>query len=137
MFNPDKQVSEILINAIVLGGAESCAEVLEHIRNNISAGSNMTLLGFWNEDMNALDIKFAREHQIPVYSDLDKALALNGLNLIIDLSQSSSIRKRVQEKTLQGVSVIDHDACLAFMHQSYNHVPEEDTGGNGVAVSLR
>ena len=102
------------MKTVIIGGGKGALAIIE-----LAMGAFLTELALEVEclvdrDPNASGMAFAREHGIRTSDDMDEAMALPGLELIIELTGDDSVLDKIYKTIPAGVKLIDHTFAHIF-----------------------
>jgi two-component system NtrC family sensor kinase len=103
----DQHDNPAFITAIV-GGGISCYEILKQYREGQLDQMNMKVMGVSSPDPHAEGFIYAGEMGIFTTADYKDLYAINGLNLIIELTGSEDIIRDLLRTKPRGVALLDH-----------------------------
>ncbi len=92
----------------IIGGGKACYQLLHLLNQERLSRLNMEIIGVSDIDDSAPGFKYAKELNIFTTTDFTELFTLKELNLIIELTGSSSIREQVAKSAPKGISLIDH-----------------------------
>jgi PAS domain S-box-containing protein len=98
------------LNAAIVGGGKACYDLLHLLDKERLSRLNLNIIGVFDVNPEAPGLLHAKFLNLFATTDMKKILALDGLNLIIELTGSSTLRDELYEKRPSGVSIIDHKA---------------------------
>ncbi len=102
------------MRTVFVGGGRGCRAVLELVVQRRLATLSLEILGVVDLDPNAPAMDFAREHEWPTFTDLDNAMKLPGLDLVIELTGLDDVRNEILQRAPAGVRVMDHTMARVF-----------------------
>ncbi len=102
------------MKAIFVGGGTGCRDVLELFIQGQLAILDLEILAIVDIDPEAPGMVFARRQGWSTMTDLEKALALDGLDLIIELTGSEDVLDKIFFNMPPGVRVMDHVMARVF-----------------------
>jgi len=102
------------MKAIFVGGGAGCRDVLDLFLQGQLAILNLEILAVVDIDPDAPGMVFARRQGWPTMSDLEKALAIDGLELIIELTGSEDVLDKIFFNMPPGVRLMDHVMARVF-----------------------
>ncbi len=112
------------ITAIV-GGGNACYDVLKQYQEGKLSQMNMKIMGVSSLDPHAKGIIYAGEMGIFTTPDYNDLYAVDGLNLIIELTGSEKVEKDLLRTKPRGVALLDHKtAKKLFIAEA--HLQEEE-----------
>lgn len=100
--------SRLPLKAAIIGGGKACDDLLALLSGERLRQLNMEILGVSDIHPEAPGIERARALGIFTTADFKELYALPGLNLIIELTGSTSVREEMIRTKPIGVSSIDH-----------------------------
>jgi two-component system NtrC family sensor kinase len=103
----DQHDTPAFITAIV-GGGISCYEILKQYREGQLDQMNMKVMGVSSPDPHSEGFIYAREMGIFTTADYKDLYAINGLNLIIELTGSEDMIRNLLRTKPRGVALLDH-----------------------------
>ncbi len=102
--------ANVPLGVALVGGGRACYDLLRLLDKERLSRLKMKILGVSDVNQDAPGLRYARELQLFATTNMDDLFALEGLNLIIELTGSPSLRDQIYLKRPSGVSVIDHKA---------------------------
>jgi len=102
------------MRTVFVGGGQGCRAVLELVVQRRLATLSLEILGVVDLNAFAPAMVFARHNQWPTFTGLEEALALPGLELVIELTGEDSVRDEILERVPTGVRVMDHTMARVF-----------------------
>ncbi len=102
------------MKAIFVGGGAGCRDVLELFIQGQLAILDLEILAVVDTDPDAPGMIFARQRGWPTMTDLEQALLLDGLELIIELTGSEDALDKIFFNMPPGVRVMDHVMARVF-----------------------
>jgi PAS domain S-box-containing protein len=102
--------AQLPLNAVIVGGGKACYDLLRLLDKDRLSRLKLNVLGVSDINPDALGLRYARLLNLFTTTELDELFALEGLNLIIELTGSPALRDKIYEKRPAGVSIIDHKA---------------------------
>ncbi len=102
------------MKTVFVGGGEGCRAVLELVVQKRLATLSLDILGVVDIRPDAPGMRFAREHGWATFMELDSALALHGLELVIELTGIDSVRDEIYRRVPERVRVMDHNMARVF-----------------------
>ena len=102
------------MKAIFVGGGAGCRDVLDLFLQGQLAILDLEILAVVDIDPDAPGMAFARRQGWPTMTDLEKALALDGLELIIELTGSEDALDKIIFNMPPGVRLMDHVMARVF-----------------------
>ena len=98
----------------IVGGGRGCRAILEMVISGHLHSFPLEILCVVDPVENAPGMVYAKEHNIATLAYLDEALALPGLEVIIELVGSDEFLKDLYGEIPPGVRVIDHHTARLF-----------------------
>jgi PAS domain S-box-containing protein len=102
--------AELPLNAVIVGGGKACYDLLRLLDKERLSRLKLNILGVSDVNPDAPGLRYARVLNLFATTSMDELLALDGLNLIIEMTGSAALREEVYVKRPSGVSIIDHKA---------------------------
>ena len=102
------------MKTVFVGGGQGCRAVLELVVQRRLATLSLDILGVVDVDANAPGMVFARSRGWATFTDLDAALGLDGLELVIELTGLDQVRDEIYRKLNGSVRVMDHNMARVF-----------------------
>jgi two-component system NtrC family sensor kinase len=102
--------ANIPLGVAVVGGGRACYDLLRLLDEDRLSRLKMRILGVSDINPDAPGLTYAKELRLFATTNMEDLFQLEGLNLIIELTGSSSVRDQLYQKKPSGVSVIDHKA---------------------------
>jgi two-component system, NtrC family, sensor kinase len=99
------------LHVAIVGGGEACFDLLHLLDAERLSRLKMRILGVFDKSPEAPGIRYAKELNLFVTDRMEDLLALQGLNLIIELTGVAALQNEIYSKRPPGVSVIDHKAA--------------------------
>ena len=97
-----------------MGGGRGCRAVLELVVQRRLATLSLQILGVVDLDPHAPGMAFARDQGWPTFTELQEALALPGLELVIELTGVDQVRDEILRKAPAAARVMDHTMARVF-----------------------
>jgi len=115
------------MKTVFVGAGQGCRAVLELVVQHRLATLSLEILGVVDLNPDAPGMRFAREQGWPVYTSLDDALGLPGLELVIELTGINQVRDEIYHRAPQNVRVMDHSLARVFwdLDEVVQHLREE------------
>jgi PAS domain S-box-containing protein len=95
----------------IVGGGKACSDLLHLLDSERLSRLNLKILGVFDKSTEAPGIRYAKELSLFVTDRLEELFALQGLNLIIELTGVAALQNEIYAKRPAGVSVMDHKAA--------------------------
>ncbi len=102
--------ANVPLGVAVVGGGRACYDLLRLLDKDRLSSLRMKILGVSDVNPDAPGLRYARELHLFATTNMEDLFHLEGLNLIIELTGSASLRDQIYLKRPSGVSVIDHKA---------------------------
>jgi two-component system, NtrC family, sensor kinase len=102
--------ANVPLGVALVGGGRACYDLLRLLDKDRLSMLKMRILGVSDVNQDAPGLRYARELHLFATTNMDDLFGLEGLNLIIELTGSASLRDQIYLKRPSGVSVIDHKA---------------------------
>ena len=103
--------AEIPMNVAIVGGGTACHNLLKILDKDRLTRLKMKILGVSDKNPEGMGIRYAEELGLFTASNLQELFTLEGLNLIIELTGSDSVRDEILQTKPSDVSFIDHRAA--------------------------
>lgn len=95
------------VRAAFIGGGKACAELLELIRDRRHLTRHIEVLGVYDKDPDSPVTNLARELGARTTTVPEQLLKLEGLDLIVDFTDSEKTRNKILGAMPRGVSYLD------------------------------
>jgi PAS domain S-box-containing protein len=102
------------LKTVFIGGGQGCREVLEMVEHGWLGHLNLDVLAVADIRPDAPCMAYAKEKGLQTYSDFKEAVALPGVELVIELTGSDHILEEVNRLVPPDVRVIDHNIARVF-----------------------
>ena len=102
--------ANVPLGVALVGGGRACYDLLRLLDKDRLSRLKMRILGVSDVNQDAPGLRYARELHLFATTNMEDLFALEGLNLIIELTGSTTLRDQIYLKRPSGVSVIDHKA---------------------------
>lgn len=102
------------MKTVFVGGGQGCRAVLELVVQKRLATLSLEILGVVDIDLQAPGMVFARRHGWATFTELDQALALQGLQLVIELTGIDRVRDEIYRRIREPIQVMDHNMARVF-----------------------
>lgn len=111
----------------IIGGGKGCRDILELAVEGRLQTMSLEVMVVVDPDPEAPGMVYAREDKIPTMSDLDTAVRLPGLELILEVTGKDIVLERIYQLVPPGVRVMDHVLARVFwdVEQADNRLREE------------
>jgi PAS domain S-box-containing protein len=115
------------MKTVFVGAGQGCQAVLELIVQHRLATLSLDILGVVDLKADAPAMRFAREQGWATFTDLDDALALPELELVIELTGIDGVRDEIYHRVPRHVRVMDHSLARVFwdLDEVVQHLREE------------
>ena len=101
-------LSETCFKAGIVGGGQSCYDLLKLLSNNTSSRLNIQVAGIADINPDAPGISLARENGILTTNDFHELFNIDGVNLIIELTGSIEVADEIARDKPAGIPLMDH-----------------------------
>jgi PAS domain S-box-containing protein len=88
--------------------------VLELVFQHKLAALSPEIIGVVDPDPDAPGMVLAQEHDLPTYASVEEALALPGLELVVEVTGIDDVREEIMRLVPDHVRVMDHDMARVF-----------------------
>jgi len=102
------------MKTVFVGGGAGCRDVLEMVVEDRLATLSLEILGVMDLDPDAPGMQFAREHGWRTFTDLEEALSVPGLDMVIELTGHDHVRDEIYRVGPPQVRVMDHHMARVF-----------------------
>jgi two-component system NtrC family sensor kinase len=102
------------LKTVFIGGGQGCREVLEMIEQGWLGYLRLEVLAVTDIRSDAPCMTYAKNKGLQTFTSYKEALALPGIELVIELTGSHEILKDVNRLVPPDVRVIDHDIARVF-----------------------
>ncbi len=114
-----------ILNAAIVGGGNACLEILKQYREGQLQPMNIEIIGVSSPDRHAEGFRCAKEMGIFTTADYKDLYALDGLNMIIELTGSDEIAKDLLQTKPGNIALLDHKtARMLWIAEA--HLREEE-----------
>ena len=103
--------AEIPMNVAIVGGGRACYNLLKVLGKDRLSRLKLKILGVSDRNSKAPGFRHAKELNLFTTTSFQELFTLEGLNLIIELTGSKSVRDEITRTMPSGVSLIDHRAA--------------------------
>jgi PAS domain S-box-containing protein len=103
--------AEVPLNVAIVGGGKACFDLLRILDKDRLTRLRIRILGVSDLNPDAPGFRHARALNLFTTTSLQKLFALEGLNLIIELTGSARVKEEIYRTKPPDVSVIDHMAA--------------------------
>jgi len=109
--NRQQTRAELVLNVAIVGGGKACSDLLHLLDEERFSRLKLKILGVFDKNDEAPGIRYAKELNLFVTDRMEDLFALEGLNLIIELTGVAALQNEIYAKRPAGVSVMDHKAA--------------------------
>ena len=109
--NRQQTRAELVLNVAIVGGGKACSDLLHLLDAERFSRLKLKILGVFDKNDEAPGIRYAKELNLFVTDRMEDLFALEGLNLIIELTGVAALQNEIYAKRPAGVSVMDHKAA--------------------------
>ncbi|MBW1881828.1 MAG: PAS domain S-box protein, partial [Deltaproteobacteria bacterium] len=102
------------MKTVFVGGGTGCRDVLEMALQHRLATLSLEILGVMDLDPEAPGMRFAREHGWSTFTDLEEALSVPDLEMVIELTGHDHVRDEIYRMGPPQVRVMDHNMARVF-----------------------
>jgi len=102
------------MKTVIIGGGKGCRAIIELAMGAFLKELPLDVICVADPDSEASGMVFARRHGLPTTSDMDEAIQLEGLELIIELTGLDSVLRQIYQTLPPGVKLIDHTFAHIF-----------------------
>jgi PAS domain S-box-containing protein len=99
------------LNVVIIGGGRACCDLLRLLNDNRRSSFRIKIMGVADINPESTGMQFARALGLLTTTRTEDLFALEGLNLIIELTGSPDLRDEIYRKKPPGASVLDHKAA--------------------------
>ncbi|MBS1237579.1 MAG: sensor signal transduction histidine kinase [Deltaproteobacteria bacterium] len=99
------------LHVAIVGGGKACSDLLHLLDAERLSRLKIKILGVFDKNAEAPGIRYAKELNLFVTDRMEDLFALQGLNLIIELTGVAALQNEIYTKRPVGVSVMDHKAA--------------------------
>jgi two-component system, NtrC family, sensor kinase len=99
------------LHVAIVGGGKACSDLLHLLDAERLSRLRMKILGVFDRNPEAPGFRYAKGLNLFVTDQLEDLFALEGLNLIIELTGVPALQDEIYAKRPAGVSVMDHKAA--------------------------
>jgi len=99
------------LHVAIVGGGKACSDLLHLLDAERLSRLKIKILGVFDKSPEAPGIRYAKELNLFVTDRMEDLFALQGLNLIIELTGVAALQNEIYTKRPVGVSVMDHKAA--------------------------
>lgn len=98
----------------IIGGGKGCSDILEMTLSGRLRTISMKVMCVVDLDPEAPGMVLARDNNILTLSDIETAVSLPGLDLIIEVTGNDRVLDQIHDKAPPGVRVMDHVLTRVF-----------------------
>ena len=102
------------MRTVFIGGGQACREVLEMVEQGRLGYLNLEVLAVADIRVDAPAMAYAKQKGLQTYVSYKEALAIPGIELVIELTGSNDMLREVNRLVPPEVRVIDHDIARVF-----------------------
>ncbi|MCP4677558.1 MAG: PAS domain-containing protein [Deltaproteobacteria bacterium] len=102
------------MKTVLVGGGRGCLAILKMLVHKRLTAFSPEVLGVVDPDLDAPGIVFARKRGWPVFSNIEDALALDGLELVIEVTGLEEVREQVARSVAGRIRVMDSQMARIF-----------------------
>ena len=102
------------MKTVFIGGGQACREVLEMVGQGRLGYLNLEVLAVADIRADAPAMTYAKQKGLQTYVSYKEALAIPGIELVIELTGSNEMLREVNRLVPPDVRVIDHDIARVF-----------------------
>ena len=113
------------LTTVIVGGGKGCHEILKQHREGQLDSMNISVMGVSSRDPHAPGFLYARELGIFTTTDYHDLYAIEGLNLIIELTGSGDVLKDLLRTKPRNVALLDHKSAR-MLWTVETHLREEE-----------
>ncbi len=110
------------MKTVIIGGGKGCRSLIDLTTGTLLSELTIDVVAVMDIDVNAPGMVYAREHDIDTITDLHTALAIEGLQLVIELTGDNSVLEELYKLLPPGVRLIDHE----FTHLFWDLINAQD-----------
>jgi two-component system, NtrC family, sensor kinase len=103
--------ADLPLHVAIVGGGKACFDLLHLLDAERLSRLKIKILGVFDKSPEAPGIRYAKELNLFVTDRVEDLFALQGLNLIIELTGVPALQNEIYSKRPAGVSVMDHKAA--------------------------
>ncbi len=104
----------VSVKTVFIGGGHGCKAVLEMYVQDRLKVLDLDVLAVVDRNMQAPGMVYARELKLRTLGSIDEAMAMDGLELLIELTGRDDILEEIYRKLPTGVRVLDHVVARVF-----------------------
>ncbi len=110
------------MKTIIIGGGKGCKSILDLTKGSFLKELKLEILAVVDINENASGMKYARELGIKTTTNLNEALSIDDLELIIELTGNDKFLQELYKNLKTGTKIIDH----TFAHVFWDLVNAQD-----------
>ncbi|MCP4665841.1 MAG: PAS domain S-box protein, partial [Deltaproteobacteria bacterium] len=96
------------MNVAIIGAGKACYDLLKILDEDRLSNLNMRILGVSDVNPEAPGMLYAKKLGLFTTTAFDELFALEGLNLLIELTGSAGLKEEISKIKRPGVSIVDH-----------------------------
>lgn len=96
------------MKTVIIGGGKGCRAIIRLTLGSSLKELPLDIICVADPDTDAPGMLFARKHQIATTDDIQKALSLPGVELVIELTGKDEILQQMYSQLPRGTKLIDH-----------------------------
>ena len=121
----------------IVGGGRACKAFLEFLLDDTFSGHRPEILGVADINQNAVGVRHARSLGIPTFADYTEFYKLEGLETLLELTDSHAIIETIRDTKPPAVRLVDHFEARAIRDslmsekvkiESYRELEQLDEG---------
>jgi len=102
------------MKTVIVGGGKGCRAIIGLAFGTFLKELTLNIEAVVDLDPNAPGMEYAREHGIRTFTEVREALAIPGIELIIELTGSDKVLQEIYHILPPGMKMIDHVAAQIF-----------------------
>jgi two-component system NtrC family sensor kinase len=102
------------MKTVIVGGGKGCRAIIGLAFGKFLKELTLNIIAVADVDPDAPGMDYARDHGIATYTDVEKAIGIPGVELIIELTGSDVVLEDIYGILPHGVKVIDHVSARIF-----------------------
>jgi two-component system, NtrC family, sensor kinase len=102
------------IKTIIIGGGKGCRSLIGLLNDPTIKEVNLEIIGVMDINENAPGMVFARENDLKTFTSMKDALAVHGLDMIIEMTGQDEILQELYRTIKPGIKIIDHTFTYIF-----------------------
>jgi PAS domain S-box-containing protein len=99
----------------IIGGGQRCKALLTAIFSETDAQKRPDILGVADSHSGAMGLQYAQSKGIFVTADYRDLFAIEGLELLLELTPDDSLKQQILAEKPPGVMLVDHHEALALL----------------------